>query len=295
VQSCLAKTPSHSGLFDSQGEIGNSDRAPYKFSARKANPMPPASSQKSTLLAWDSAPSDAAFIGIDGARGGWVVAMWNNGILTLTFYTTLAEIPLPPTCRVLVDMPIGLPAKHRRSCDAQARALLGARRSTLFPVPTRAAVYASSYAECCHINEGLQGCRVSKQAWNISPKIRELDRYLSSTPSRHTHIAEGHPELAFTALNSSRTPLPSKRTPLGLQLRGEAIAFMGAHVEALVRDFSASHPRFVDATDSYDALSLCALLLRTRGEVSFVGDGSVDELNAPERICIGKKQQGGTE
>jgi hypothetical protein len=58
-------------------------------------------------------------------------------------------------------------------------------------------------------------------------------------------------------------------------------------VEKLVIEFTTSHARVVDVTDAYDALALCALLLRAHGAVSFVGDGSVDELGAPERICIG--------
>jgi predicted RNase H-like nuclease len=240
----------------------------------------------SSTLTWDSAPT-ATYLGIDGARGGWVVATWTHGVLSLKLYRSLSEIPIQSFSRVLVDMPIGLPTHHRRACDAEARALLGPRRSTIFPVPTRAATYATSYQESCAINESLQGCKVSKQAWNLCPKIRELDLYLRSDPSRHTYIAEGHPELAFRALHPSASSLPSKRTPLGLQLRREALDFLGLSVESIARELVASHPKSVDMTDAYDALSLCAILIRTLGKVSFVGDGSIDEYGAPERICVG--------
>ena len=248
--------------------------------------MTPSLPLPSPHLSWDTVTT-ANFIGIDGARGGWVVATWAHGEISLNLYRTLSEVPIHKPCRVLVDMPIGLPAHHRRLCDSEARNILGQRRSTIFPVPSRAAVYATSYAECCAINEPLQGCKVSKQAWNLFPKIRELDLYLRSDPSRHTYIAEGHPELAFRALHASRSPLPSKRTSIGLLQRREALTSLGTHVESLANKLAASKPKELDITDAYDALSLCALLKRFDGRVSFIGDGGLDEYGAPERICIG--------
>lgn len=234
---------------------------------------------------WDTTPG-ANFLGIDGAKGGWVVATLNHGQVALNLYRTISEVPLSPNCRALIDMPIGLPSHHRRQCDADARKLLGPRRSTIFPVPTRAAVFATSYAESCAINEPLQGCKLSKQAWNLFPKIRELDLYLRSDLTRHTFIAEGHPELAFLALRGASSPLPPKRTALGMNARRETLTFLGPHIETLLRDFVISNSKDVDYTDAYDALSLCALLARAKGKVSFVGDGSVDEYGAPERICF---------
>lgn len=247
--------------------------------------MPPGSPLKSIHLTWPPTPS-ATFLGIDGARGGWVVATSHTGEMALNLYRDISEVPFPPLCRALIDMPIGLPSHHRRQCDSDARKLLGARRSTIFPVPTRAAVFASSYAESCAINEPLQGCKLSKQAWNLFPKIRELDLYLRSDITRHTFIAEGHPELAFLALRGASSPLPPKRTALGMNARRETLTFLGPHIETLLRDFVTSNSTDVDYTDAYDALSLCALLARAKGKVSFVGDGSVDEYGAPERICF---------
>jgi predicted RNase H-like nuclease len=243
-------------------------------------------SPQSVHLLWDSAPT-ATFVGIDGARGGWVVATCAGGNTSLQLYRAIADVPLSSPGRVLIDMPIGLPSQHRRLCDAQARELLGPRRATIFPVPTRAAVYTESYAECCAVNERIQGCRVSKQAWNLFPKIRELDLYLRADSTRHACIAEGHPELAFRALHASASPLPSKRTPEGIQLRRDALAGVGVAVDALIEPFLASHPKDVDVTDALDALALCALLTTTRGRVSFVGQTDLDEHGAPQRICVG--------
>ena len=243
-------------------------------------------SPHSAHLVWDSAPT-ATFVGIDGARGGWVVATCAGGNISLQLYRAIADVPLSSPCRVLIDMPIGLPSQNRRLCDAQARELLGPRRSTIFSVPSRSAVYTNSYAECCAVNERMQGCRVSKQAWNLFPKIRELDIYLRADPTRHACIAEGHPELAFRALHASASPLPSKRTPEGVHMRREALVGLGLAVDALIKPLLASHPKDVDVTDALDALALCSLLTTTRGRVSFVGQTVLDEHGAPQRVCVG--------
>ncbi len=35
-----------------------------------------------------------------------------------------------------------------------------------------------SYEKACEVNEKLTGKRISKQAWNIIPKIRDVDSFL---------------------------------------------------------------------------------------------------------------------
>jgi predicted RNase H-like nuclease len=237
-------------------------------------------------LQWNALP-DAACIGIDGARDGWVVATFSQGALTLAMYPTISDVVIPSPSLVLIDMPIGLPSFARRKCDAQARELLGSRRSTIFPVPAREAVYAESYAECCEINLRHQQCKVSKQAWNLSPKIRELDRFMQADQSRHEYIAEGHPELAFRALSNPSLNITPKRTPEGKQIRREILSGMHACLDTLVQCFLQKHKHGVDVTDAFDAIALCMLLARSHGRVSFVGDGSIDDSGAPQRICIG--------
>lgn len=216
------------------------------------------------------------------------MARSRNGVVTLQFHRSLSDIPLPREDRALIDMPIGLPSHGKRLCDLMARETLGTRRSTLFAIPSRQAIYAGSYAECCEINSIHQGCRVSKQAWKIAPKIRELDLFLRADPTRHNHVAEGHPELAFKALSPASWPLPPKRETQGRSLRESLLSeALGTPAAEVAREFLSRHRGDADFTDAYDALSLCALLVFTGGNVHFLGDGSLDEQGAPQRICFG--------
>ena len=80
---------------------------------------------------------------------------------------------------ILIDIPIGLKTggSGERLSDLGARSILKARKSSIFPVPCREAIYAKTYKEACEVNERLTGKRISKQAWNIVPKIRDVDGF----------------------------------------------------------------------------------------------------------------------
>ena len=110
---------------------------------------------------------------------------------------------LPEKYLVLIDIPIGLPKKESRLCDRLARNKLGPRRSSVFTVPCREAVYAKNYKEACHTNLRFLEKKISIQAWNICPKIQEADLLLQKHPELKEQWLEAHPELAFQALNLS--------------------------------------------------------------------------------------------
>ena len=163
--------------------------------------------------------------GVDGCRGGWFAV--------LAGMTAASELPLRVTthlCRsfeqilalperpavIAVDMPIGLldrPVPGGRACDREARKLLGrARASSIFTPPTRPGLAACAYSEV----RGLNGTGMSKEAFNILPKIRELDRVLS--PESQTRVVEAHPELAFSVLAGAPVR-HNKKTPDGRRER----------------------------------------------------------------------------
>lgn len=81
---------------------------------------------------------------------------------------------------ILIDIPIGLKngVHGERLSDLGARRILKARKSSIFPIPCREAVYVGSYTKACEVNEKITGKRISKQAWNIVPKIRDVDSFL---------------------------------------------------------------------------------------------------------------------
>ena len=93
------------------------------------------------------------------------------------------------------------------------RPLLGARQSSVFSVPSRAAIYAADYGEACRIAQATSEPprKVSKQLFNIAPKIREVDEALRATLERARRVFEVHPELAFWRLNGERALTEPKK------------------------------------------------------------------------------------
>lgn len=161
--------------------------------------------------------------GVDGCPGGWaVVAVSAQGELSpeAAFAPSLREC-VAEGAVVAVDMPIGLPERIEgpgRRAEQAVRPHLGARQSSVFSIPSRAAVYAPTYEDACAAALATSNPprKVSRQAFNLFPKIRELDRLL--TPQTTKHVFECHPELAFWRLNGGR-PMPTPKRVKGVAMR----------------------------------------------------------------------------
>ncbi|MEL6446483.1 MAG: DUF429 domain-containing protein [Pseudomonadota bacterium] len=199
------------------------------------------------------------FYGVDGCPGGWIgVGLDASGAsvahLAPSFFELMSALESP--VRVLVDMPIGLPSANvpERLCDTAARRLLGRRGSSVFPVPSRAALSARDYLEACNINAAELGRRLSKQTWNITAKIRELDEYLAmGTPP--CPVQEMHPEVAFAVLNGGVALADSKKTPAGRAARLALLQDFAADAEAIASKVRQNHARRQVAVDDIlDAL-----------------------------------------
>ncbi|MEM6957262.1 MAG: DUF429 domain-containing protein [Myxococcota bacterium] len=162
-----------------------------------------------------NAKRHSLYVGVDGCKGGWVAIRFRPGCaLEGTFAERFTGLePFTKDAAIIgVDMPIGLAREGERAADHAARAFLGPRRSSIFMTPVRAAVYAPSYEEASRLNRKHAGKGLSKQAWNLVPKIRELDAL--TDPRLH----EVHPEVAFACLAGE--PLEErKKTWGGLQRR----------------------------------------------------------------------------
>ena len=166
----------------------------------------------------------------DGCRAGWIglsripgktVSAWLCG--SAEQLVNQLEMLEPRPGVLLIDMPIGLPQQGGRGCDQAARERLGARRSSIFPAPIRPVLAAASWEEACAIRERLEGKRMSKQSWNITAKVREVDALLQARPALRGWLREVHPELSFSTLAGA--PLAhAKKTPSGKQLRQELVA-----------------------------------------------------------------------
>ena len=139
------------------------------------------------------------FLGVDGCRDGWFyVSLDDDGNWSYRVVPdakSLAEYASNASS-VLIDIPIGLLdyGEEERQCDKQARRLLRPKRSSsVFPAPARQTLQAASYEQAQQLNRSAIARGLSKQSWNIVPKIREIDELLSSKPSLRGVVLECHP------------------------------------------------------------------------------------------------------
>ncbi|OCW57451.1 DUF429 domain-containing protein [Hoeflea olei] len=155
-------------------------------------------------------PDTVPLAGVDGCRAGWIALARAPGeerprLLVRARFADLVH-DLGADAVIAVDMPIGLPDRivgPGRGPEQAVRRYLGARQSSVFSIPARAAVEAETYAEACALAERLSDPpkRVSKQAFFLFPKILEIDRLLRAEPDARERIIECHPEFAFCRLN----------------------------------------------------------------------------------------------
>ncbi|KAF0119536.1 MAG: hypothetical protein FD152_4469 [Xanthobacteraceae bacterium] len=198
--------------------------------------------------------------GVDGCPAGWIaVTIAATGPLTpcVTITRNIAELAKGAE-KIAVDMAIGLPERAGpggRGPEQLVRPLLGERQSSVFSVPSRAAVFAADYGEACRLalETSDPPRKVSKQAFFLFPKMREIDALLRSDPALMARVHEVHPEVAFWRLNGER-PLPSPKKvssrghPPGLALRRDLLVAAG-YDEA----FLSQAPRGAGLDDLLDA------------------------------------------
>jgi len=209
----------------------------------------------------------SSIAGIDGCHAGWlrVEAEREGGECSARIFRTAAEA-LEDAHRfhlIAIDIPIGLPEDGPRSCDQEARRLVGPRRASVFPSPVRAALDAASYAEASELSRAACGKALSKQTFAILPKIREVDAFLRASPSLQPRIREVHPEVCFYLWNGATPLAHPKRHPEGLAARRQLAetVFPGAY-DAIRAVF----PRVLVADD--DILDALAALWGARRAVA---------------------------
>lgn len=206
-------------------------------------------------------------MGIDGCRAGWFAVIGRNGEWSFTLAASLSGLlaDYADTERIFIDIPIGLADDRPRRCDQLARRLLSPyRHSSVFSTPVRDAVYAGDYATACQINARHTGSRITRQTWNICPKIREVDTYLRRNRLGQARLYESHPEVAFYALNGQQ-PLPTrKKTREGQEQR---LALLSQEIEPASQLFTTAmqdYPRNrLQADDILDAMVLAVMAGRT--------------------------------
>jgi predicted RNase H-like nuclease len=162
----------------------------------------------------------------------------------------VAQIDAGTLAGVAIDIPIGLAEDGARRADVEARQWLGPRRSSVFPAPVRSVLTATTYDEACSLSRATCGKAISKQLFNILPKIREVDALV--TPQRQQRLFEMSPELSLAVLAGAPMTHP-KTTPAG---RAERIDALGRvfNAEEIERHLTTA-PRGARRDDILDAFA----------------------------------------
>jgi predicted RNase H-like nuclease len=253
-----------------------------------------------------SQASDTLLAGVDGCAGGWVVALADRTFTTIALrhvksFAELFSAGGEPALAA-VDMPIGLPEQtgpKGRTPERLVRSLLGARQSSVFSIPSRAAVYAGAdtdepdertrFVRACGIARATsaQGRAVAKQGFHIFPKIVDIDRVLQRRPDLLHRVFEVHPEVAFWRMNGARPLSEPKKikgriSQAGIELRARLL--VGAGVPVTVIEMALPKP--VARDDWIDALAslVVARRLARREAISFPSPPERDRLGIPIAI-----------
>ncbi|WP_165793680.1 DUF429 domain-containing protein [Hyphococcus luteus] len=223
-------------------------------------------------------------LGVDGCRAGWIVARLNlsgmsaNGFIAMSFAEILNGAGAQ-AAMIMVDMPIGLADSGRRACEGLARRRLKpGRTSSVFTPPRRPMLNFDAYEEANAWGKRQEAKGgLSKQAWMIAPKIREVDAAI--TPADQARLGEAHPEVAFARLNDGRPCAHAKRRQEGEEERLALLTRAGfSDAEDIYQALRKEHgAKAVKRDDVYDA---CALALtakaRLEGKAVHLSDGARD-------------------
>lgn len=157
--------------------------------------------------------------GVDGCRAGWIAVVMRPQqtgpeVLVMPRFDRLLDA-LGRDAIIAVDMPIGLPDRITgpgRGPEQAVRPFLGARQSSVFSIPSRLAVEAETYGEACRLAQETSDPprKVSRQAFHLFAKIREIDMLLAADPGLRRRLIECHPEFAFCRLNGM-TPMATPK------------------------------------------------------------------------------------
>lgn len=229
--------------------------------------------------------------GVDGCKTGWLAVSWDDEARALapSFHPTIAELvaALPDLAAYGIDIPIGLKGGGEpRACDVEARRLLRfPRRNSVFPAPDRGWLERAAYAEANDAARELAGKGISQQAFNIGPKVREVDLLLRARPELRERFAEVHPELSFWALNGGRAMIHAKRKQSGFDERRALLAsvFPADQLPASREHARALAPHAAP-DDLLDAIAAAWSAARyATGTARIIGD-EVDTFGLPMRI-----------
>ena len=200
--------------------------------------------------------------GVTPCSGGWLLAGAKHHSATFmpepprvfeTFLEVLGERPGYAT--MVVNAPIGYRDEvgdPPRTCDLEARKLLGRRGSTITSAPTRAS-----------LREGDDFTTSGLDATTLVRLRHYRELYLEMSPFRQRVLYEGHPELSFYQLNDDVPLRFSKRREEGREERRALLEKRIQNVQ-LILDAQIGVPE----KHLYDAVALMWTARRVNGKAA---------------------------
>ncbi len=177
---------------------------------------------------------------------------------------------------VTIDIPIGLPLSRERDCDVAARRLLRApRSSSVFPAPVYGVVQEDDYQRACEVHRQIDGRALSRQAFAILPKIREVNGLMWSDPAHQQRVREVHPEVCFAVWNRDKAMQYRKAIVSGRLERQVLIDEVWPGQWRIVRDELSGHSFEIDdLNDAFAALWTAKRI--ASGDARTIGSGQLD-------------------
>jgi predicted RNase H-like nuclease len=221
--------------------------------------------------------------GIDGYKNGWVAAIeLRPGETVVRAYPNFRSILGDGSITlVVIDIPIGLLDRGARTCDVEARRLLGrARGSSVFPSPIRTMLDADTWDEACRRRVQQEGKKCSKQVAGILPKIREVDEGM--TPAAQHRVREGHPELCFTMMNQGKSMSFNKKMKQGQE---ERLSLLLHHFPDILMQLRVVSGARTDIIDAYACLWTARRVFQGKA-VSLTADTEVDRKGLKAGIIV---------
>ena len=215
--------------------------------------------------------------GVDGCKGGWIAARVRprGGDVHVAVFENFADLLEEPNAPAIiaVDIPIGFPAHSfgGREGDNAVRSLLGNRASSVFPMPSRKAIFAEpgpfadrvarykAHQRACAVAEATSTPpkRITIFAFAIFAKIRQVDTALQRNPAHKSRVFETHPEFAFWQLNERNHLTAPKTSEAGRDLRRRLLMKAGLPSRVV----KGNAPKGAKSDDLLDAL-VCAVVAR---------------------------------
>ena len=215
--------------------------------------------------------ADAAVLGIDGWKSGWLAVVLLENRVEVEFRTRLADYvsDFADAAAIVVDVPVGMPLEGRRVADIEARRFVGRRASSVFPVPPEAVLRTPTYQLALTMCREVFGFGLSSQSYALRQKVLDA----GELARKGAPLTEGHPEVSFTALKGASLGYPKR-------------AWNGQHerrllLEAFGIDLPDRLPGAVGSAPADDVLDAAAMAWTARR----VARGEAKSLpNPPELI-----------